>query len=198
MGLKVSHHPCPWKRCQKMVELGLKDGFFTVPTPARANYTSKSIVPFYKTFFMMHTSKNNPNLEKLKAIRSIKELESMPDIRHVHMFGSGWHEKALRGMPTVMTVGDSSLIPNYLVRGRADVYIEQSELFRYQVKAKGISDKILTLKEHPIQELGWHIFIGKESKHRTLIPEINKVLMALKASGELDQIKLVLFEKYGI
>lgn len=33
MGIKVIHQAFPWKRCQEYVRLGMKDGFFTVPTP---------------------------------------------------------------------------------------------------------------------------------------------------------------------
>lgn len=198
MGLKVNHEPYPWKRCQVMVKNGEKDGFFTVPTPLRSEYTLKSRIPFYETHFVMHMSKNNPKISKLRNVKSLKDLERMPEIMHVHMLGSGWHTSALENMKSVSAIPDASLIPLFLVMQRADVYIEQDEMFRFQVKSLGLSDKILTLKEPVIRRLGWHIFISKKSKYCALIPKINETLESLRETGELEKIKQRLFLRHGI
>ncbi len=198
LGIKVIHEVCPWKRCQLYVREGVKDGFFTVSTPERAEYTIKSSIPFYETEFVMHTSKRNRNVEQLKTIKSLKDLEKMHDIEHIHMLGSGWHEKALKNMKNVVTTVDASTIPSMLTLLRADVYIEQSEMFRYQAKVNGVLEEILTLDETPIKKLGWHIFIGKNSKYQSLMPKINEMLEKLQASGELEKIKVEIFKKHGI
>lgn len=57
LGINVIHETCPWARCQVLVEQGVKDGFFTVPTAQRATYTITSKLPFYETHFVMHSSK---------------------------------------------------------------------------------------------------------------------------------------------
>lgn len=198
MGIKVNHEVYPWKRCQIYVKEGIKDGFFTVPTPERSEYTINSSIPFYETHFVMHTSRQNPKIERLKTVKSLMDLESMPDIKHVHMLGSGWHENALKKMKVVYTSVDASAIPLMLKFQRADVYIEQSEMFRYQAKEKGILKEILTMKEPSIRKLGWHLFISKKSKNIALMPKINNMLEKLKISGELEKIKLEIFKKNGI
>lgn len=198
MGIKVNHEAYPWRRCQKYVREGIKDGFFTVATAERAEYTIHSSIPFYETNFVMHTSKRNRNVARLKTVKSLKDLEAMHGIKHIYMLGSGWHENALKNMKNVITTPDASTIPLMLALQRADVYIEQSEMFRYQAKEKGILDELLTLNEPPMKKLGWHIFIGKKSKHQSLMPKINDMLEQLQASGELEKIKMEIFKKYGI
>ncbi len=165
MGIKVKHEAYPWKRCQRMVREGSVDGFFTVATPERAEYTMSS-APFYETHFVMHTGKLNPNVARLKTVRSLEELERLHNINHIYMLGSGWHENALKNMKNITKNVDASTIPIMLKRQRADVYIEQAEMFRYQAKEKGVLEDILTLNEFTMKDLGWRIFIGNKSKHQ--------------------------------
>lgn len=198
LGIKVTHEACPWARCQDWVREGKKDGFFTVPTPDRATYTTASSLPFYETHFVMHTSKNNPNIEQLKTVKSIKDLEKMQNLNHIYMLASGWHINALKNMKIISTVTDASNIPMMLKLLRADVYIEQAEMFRYQAKKAGVLDDLLTLNEPSIRKLGWHLFIGEKSKNQYLLPKINEMLETLRASGELEKIKQEIFIKYEI
>ncbi len=198
MGIKVRHESCPWKRCQQLVRQGEKDGFFTVPTAERSEYTIASSIPFYETHFVMHTAKDNPHLAQLKRVRRLTDLENMPDITHVHMLGSGWHEDALKNMKNVQKNVDAAKIPLILAYRRADLYIEQAEMFRYQAAQQGVLDQLVTLREPSIRKLGWHLFIAEDSPHARLMPEINATLESLRDSGELEQIKHSLFAKYGI
>ncbi|NRA15566.1 MAG: transporter substrate-binding domain-containing protein [Oceanospirillaceae bacterium] len=198
LGIKVIHEACPWARCQALVREGSRDGFFTVPTPERAQYTKTSSLPFYETHFVMHTSKNNPNIKQLKAITSLKDLEKIQNLMHIHMLGSGWHINALKNMKNIITIPDASNIPMMLKLLRADVYIEQAEMFRYQAKKAGVLDELVTFNEPSIRKLGWHIFIGNKSKYQYLIPKINQILESLRASGELEKIKHQIFLKHGI
>ena len=197
-GLVVKHVACPWKRCQKSVRDGALDAFFTVPTVQRAEYAIATSVAFYHTHFVMHTGKTNPYLDRLKSVSTIEDIESLPNLRHIHMLGSGWHEQALINMKNVNQINDATRIPLMLAYDRADLYIEQREMFRYQAERLGVIDRLVTIEEPSIRALGWHLFIAKNSDGASLIPKINKVLSKLKASGELEQIKQTLFAKYGI
>lgn len=198
MGLNVHHVSCPWKRCQKLVRDGAVDAFFTVPTPERAEYTIATEVAFYNTHFVMHTGKNNPFLEMLQTVKSISDLEALREIRHIHMLGSGWHERALRNMKRVSQINDGARIPLMLAYERADLYIEQLEMFRHQAKQLGVVDRLITIEEPSIRKLGWHLFIAKSSEYVSLVSMIDKELTFLKESGHLQKIKLELFAKYGI
>ncbi|MCJ8295716.1 MAG: transporter substrate-binding domain-containing protein, partial [Colwellia sp.] len=198
LGLKVIHESCPWARCQVLVEQGVKDGFFTVPTPQRTTYTLASKLPFYQTHFVMHSSINNQYIKQLSLVTSLKDLEKIVGLRHIHMLGSGWHINALKNMKNVSTILDASNIPMMLKLQRADVYIEQAEMFRYQAQKSGVLDEVITFTKPSIRKLGWHIFIGNKSKYQFLIPQINQLLDSLQASGKLEKIKQRIFIKHGI
>lgn len=198
MGLNVVNEPCPWKRCQRQVKLGQRDAFFTVPTDERATYTVRTRRPFYTTRFVLHTGKDNPFIERLKSVSSIEELSSMKTLRHVYMLGSGWHETHLSGLARVKTAQNSSSIPLILARNWADVYVEQRELFRFQARAAGVEDELVSLDQNALRTLGWHLFIGETSEHADLIPKIDAVLRELADSGELERIKARIFARYGM
>lgn len=198
LGLQVHHEALPWKRAQMLVATGERDGFFTVPTPERETYTQQTTRPFYETHFVMHTSTKNPLIERLKAVQSLPDLAAIPDLKHVHMLGSGWHENALRNMQTVYTIIDAAKIPIMLDTQRADLYIEQKEMFRFQVNELKMGKEILTLDTPSLGRLGWHVFIGKKSKFTHLIPKIDQKLAEMQSSGELEQIRLRLFRKFGM
>lgn len=198
MGLSVIHEPCPWKRCQRQVELGQRDAFFTVPTEERATYTVRTQQPFYTTHFVLHTAKDNPFVERLKSVSSLEELSGMKALRHVYMLGSGWHETHLAGVARVKTAQNSSSIPLILARNWADVYVEQRELFRFQAQAAGLEDELVSLDQNALRTLGWHLFIGEKSEHAELIPRIDAVLRELADSGELERIKARIFARYGM
>ncbi len=198
LGLTVVHEACPWARCQLLVKQGLKDAFFTVPTPERATYTRASARPFYQTQFLMHTRRDNPNIPLLKNVTDLQSLAAYPSIRHVFMLGSGWHESNLSHMIRIERIKDSSKIPLMLDLGRADLYIEQEELFRYQAQELGLDANMLTLKSPVMQEVGWHLFISNQSSKQHLLAQINTLLDALHHSGELKQIRNQVFKKYGI
>lgn len=129
---------------------------------------------------------------------SLADLEQLDKLRHIHMLGSGWHINALKNMQHVSTITDASDIPMMLKLQRADVYIEQAEMFIFQAKKAGVFEEVVTFQQPSIRKLGWHIFIGHKSKFQFLMPKINKTLEELQASGELEKIKQQIFSKYGI
>lgn len=198
LGLQVNLIACPWRRCQQLVQSGEIDGFFTVPTAERETYTVKTDLPFYYTNFVMHTAKDNPNLPKFMAVKDLADIKKLPNIIHIYMHGSGWHKQELKHVTRRVEIQDALLIPKMLVLKRADLYIEQAEMFRYQANSLGLLDNIFTLNQPIIYEMPWHLFISKQSPHITQLPTINHRLAGLKASGELEKIKMTIFTKNGI
>ena len=198
LGLQVRHEVLPWRRAQIYVRNGERDGFFTVSTQERLSYTEATTLPFYETSFVMHTARSNPRARTLQSVKSLQDLKALPELRHIHMLGSGWHEAALKGLPHVAQATDASRIPAMLAQQRADVYIEQAEMFRFQAEEQGLLGQIVSFSDAPMHRVSWHLFFGKNSPHRDLLPRINELLRKLKASGELDRIKREVFERNGI
>lgn len=198
LGIKIVRLACPWRRCQQLVQAGEIDGFFTVPTAEREAYTEKTAVPFYHTNFVMHTAKSNRNLPAFKSAQNLSDIEMLNYVVHVNMRGSGWHNQALRNVKHRTEVQDALMIPKMLVQGRADLYIEQAEMFRYQAKELGLLDDIITISEPVIYRMPWHLFLSKQSPHVTQLNKINQRLQELQQSGELENIRLRIFTKHGV
>jgi acetone carboxylase gamma subunit len=101
-------------------------------------------------------------------------------------------------MKNVYEITDATKIPLLLKVQRYDVYIEQEEMFRYQAKVLGVLQDIVTFENPTMNMVGWRIFISMNSRYRSIIPQIDSMLMKLKESGELEKIKREIFRKYGI
>ncbi|WP_164084745.1 substrate-binding periplasmic protein [Alteromonas flava] len=198
LGLTVQHVSCPWKRCQRMVSEGTLDGFFTVPTSERESYTQESEIPFYTTDFVIHVAQKSPVIEQLRKVTFVPELLAMQELRHVFMRGSGWHEEMLKTAQNVTRVADASVIPMMLIQNRADLYIEQAEMFQFQAAQLGLDEQLLTLPRPIIQRVNWHLFISNKSSNITLLPRLNALLATLKESGELEQLQREIFARYKI
>ncbi|MDM7859810.1 transporter substrate-binding domain-containing protein [Alteromonas sp. ASW11-36] len=198
LGFEVHHVACPWKRCQRLVENAELDGFFTVPTDSRAEYTEKTKSPFYTTNFLIHTKKDHPLLCEFQSIRSLEELLQMQGLRHVFMRGSGWHEQNLAGLKNITQVADAAVIPKLLVQNRADLYLEQAEMFKYQASQLGLQDQLVSLSSPVIKRQGWHLFIGKSSLHVGIVAQVDSLLEDMQSTGELEQLRRIIFARYGI
>ena len=198
LGLKIVRLACPWRRCQQLVKAGEIDGFFTVPTEEREAYTVKTAIPFYHTNFVMHTAKHNQNLLAFKSAKNLSDIEMLTYVVHVNMRGSGWHNHALRNVKHRTEVQDALMIPKMLVQGRADLYIEQAEMFRYQAKELGLLDDIITIADPVLYRMPWHLFLSTQSPHLSQLDKINQRLQELQQSGELEKIRQTIFHKHGV
>lgn len=198
LGYELRHVSCPWKRCQFLVKNGFYDAFFTVITPERLEYSTPISIPVYKTNFVLHTSHDNPNLSSILEVHNLEKLVNSKNVYHVHMLGSGWHEEAFRGLDNVLTVANAASIPLILAQHRADVYVEQAEIFEPQVRKLNLESEIVTLHNNVMKSMGWHLFISKNSDFHVDIEKINDQLLQLQSAGILEEVKNRVFLKYGI
>ncbi|MFC3094467.1 hypothetical protein DRW07_13740 [Alteromonas sediminis] len=198
LGISVKHVACPWKRCQRMVKEGNLDGFFTVPTVERDSYTEKSEIPLYTTEFMIHVAKDSAVIDQLKGLRYLPELLAIQELRHAFMRGSGWHEEMLKKAQNVTRVADASVIPTMLIQNRADLYIEQTEMFRFQAAQLGLDNLLVTLPSPIIERVNWHLFISDKSQNINILPRLNALLKSLKDNGELEALQQEIFARFKI
>ncbi|WP_051275377.1 substrate-binding periplasmic protein [Aestuariibacter salexigens] len=199
LGLRVKHVTCPWKRCQLLVEEGDMDGFFTVVTPERERYTERTSIPFYTTDMVIHTANNNPYLQDILGISTKADLDTFAKkLALVFMRGSGWHIANFQHWRNATQVTEAWRIPEMLTELRADIYVEQAEIVRYQAQQLGLSEQLVTLTSPVIEQVQWHLFISQHSPHQNILSRVDARLLELTESGELDRIKQRIFSKYGL
>ncbi len=183
MGIKISHKGYPWARAQKYVKFGNADAFATVPTSERKTYTQISDEPIITTTFTIFTSKSNPKIEKLKMITSIQVLSNYSNI---HYIGSGWAKKNL-STKHIYWVPTLSKALSLLANERYDVFIDASQVIRYNIVKMGFKDKIIELPNILATDT-FNLCIGKTSPYLKILPKFNKTIQIMKKDGSLQKI----------
>jgi hypothetical protein len=202
MKLNVQIEAMPWKRAQILVEKTKQsDGYFTANTKARVEGLKlvASQKPFYITRVKMHTWKGNPKIAALSQLKNIDDLLKVQDVQHVFLTGSGYHEEQFKHAKSIYRLNSVNQIAKFLLQfKRADIFVEQSELFYPVAEDLGLVDQIKTLENINFKSLHWHLYIRPDSKHVGLMSEVNQTLDRSIADGSLLTKVQEIFLKYGL
>lgn len=194
-GIPVTNEIFPWSRCQLLVKSGEKDAFLTYPSAERREYTEVVSIPFFVSEYIIFTSQNNPFIEELKGVKSLKDFGDKDHIEIVHMRGSGWHKSKLKHVKRTYPVDTAKQMLQMLSMGRVDVVLGQREFFYPHVKKSGIDNNFIEIP-NVMDVINFNLCINKSSPFVSKIPELNKLLEELSASGELELIRQKVFNKY--
>lgn len=189
MGIAVEHSGYPWKRAQRMVKIGDADGYCTTVTPERLSFSLPTEESIIEVNFKIYTSTNNPNINKLKQIKSIQELQGY---QLVDYSGSGWAKENLAEQ-SIHWLQTNKQIWNFLIKKRADASIKNEWTTRYFLQTFKNKDLIIELP-HPINKepICFHIFIGKKSSFANLLGELDTTIRMMRRDGALQKI----YDKY--
>ena len=193
--IPIKHEVCPWSRCQHLVKTGKRDAMLTVATPERRSFTLISELPMFTSDFIIFTGKNNPYLEQIKTAKTLEQLKSINGLIFISIKESGWHNDHLKGVRNFSQVTDSTKILELLKHNHADVYIEQAALIRYQIKLLGMEDDIVEIP-NIMDKTNWHLCIRKDSPYAQIMPEVDKIMIEMKKSGELKSLRKKIFDRY--
>lgn len=191
LGIPVEHNGFPWKRAQKMVSKKLADGFCTVITPERLEFSDPTQHSIIEVDFKIYTPKDSPQLNHLKQISSLSELKG---IKLVDYAGSGWAIKNLQNAGIeVHWLQRNEQIWRFLLAGRADATVNNEWIARYSLKNEGYQDKFLELPQTMTPEpISFHIFIGKKSSFHSSLQHVDEQLKKMKEDGTIERI----YEQY--
>ncbi len=195
MGISLKHEVGPWARSQLMVRNGERDAFFTIPTAQRRQYTEISALPLFSSDFVLYTGANNPNIEILRSITKLADFLRYYELIHISIRGSGWHNAYLKKIKYHNHVDDSKDILTLLKEHRADVYIEQESLVRYQMNRLGMKDFIVEIP-NVMDSTDWSLCVGKKSAFVSIMPAFNALLEQMTTDGSLEKLREEIFSKY--
>ncbi len=183
MNIPVSHEGYPWARAQYMVKTNDADAFATVPTEERRNYTEISSEPVIQITFTIFLSKNSTMIDELKKVETVSGLA---DFCHVQYIGSGWAKQNLKDMNVYWTpVLEKALL--HIAENRFDVFIDTSQVIRFNIKKLGYQDRIIELP-NIIDSNSFNLCIGKDSPFVSILPEFNETIIKLREDGSLQEI----------
>ncbi len=183
MGIKILHHQYPWKRAQLLVKDGEADGFTTVPTPERREFTNISNEPVIIVNVTMFTQKGSTKIKKIQAVKKIPDLK---DFQLLDYLGNGWAKKNLAGLNVIWAPGMDSVL-NMLAMGRGDIFVQNSLVTHYNIKRLGLQDKIVEIP-NSLSAVPFNLCVGKKSSYVNILPEFDKILKEMREDGTLQKI----------
>lgn len=142
-GYTLEHRAYPWRRAQLKVQYGEEDALCCPETKERASFalfapTPVTVLPVGELFF----TPGNPKADGLRAARSIEDLY---DFTMVTFFGNSTNDKFWGGHPNRILVPDIDQIFELLLHGRADFYVDDPRVTRYQLKQRGLQNKFVSV-----------------------------------------------------
>lgn len=197
LGMRVVHQLFPWKRAQRMVELGQADAMLTTPTAERFRYA---------VFAREETTPNLWNIfvraedERMNGlVPGFRSLEDLKPYRLLDFQGNGWTHAFMKpedGFTNIEFVASPALLPRMLVSGRGDLVLMSSAVMNYHARKQGLSDKI---REYDI-DWTWTRFhqviqVSRKSPwaNTALIKALDQATREIKAEGIYQEI----LRKYG-
>ncbi|BHH83640.1 substrate-binding periplasmic protein [Desulforhopalus sp. 52FAK] len=187
LGYKVVFKTFPWKRCQKYLELGKIDFTIMMPSEERLKYSDKSQNVFYDFYLHVFTYEGHPLIEKIEKIRTVDDIKRL-EIIPVTNAGNGWHKKNIDayGIQTIYLNRESQIFP-FLSLKRADIIIDVLAPSLDVIREHNLQDSIQVTAAR-FGPTSMHLMMSKLSKHRKLLPAIDKAFGELKANGDIRRI----------
>lgn len=187
LGYEVVYKAYPWKRCQKYLELGKIDFTIMMPSKERLKYSDKSQNVFYDFYLNVFTYKGHPLIETIEKIKTVDDIKRLKIIS-VTNAGNGWHKKNIDayGIETIYLNKESQIF-TFLSLKRADIIIDVLAPSLNVIREQNLQDSIqvTTARFGPTS---MHLMMSKLSKHRKLLPAIDKAFSELKANGDIRRI----------
>lgn len=183
MGFTIKHGAYPWKRAQLMVKSNKADGFITIPTKERLEYTNINKTPVYIVKFTIFVNNDN---QKIKSISGITDLKSLSSYNLVHYLGSGWAKSVLGDYNVYWTrTLDEALLLLYL--NRVDIFIDPSDIVNYNLNKKEYTHKIKEIKR-VLDKKNFMLCVGLNSSFNSHLDDFDFHLNEMKKDGTMDKI----------
>ena len=142
MHVPLKYDVYPWKRAQLLVQTKQADALITIPTPERLRYLIASQEPVFVMKYKIFTQRDNPNIDKIRAITSLADLKNFKIIDYI---GDGWAEKKPRPVPMLRGHLISPRSVKCLLHIEGMFFLQDETMVRYAIQKirthnKGVSE----------------------------------------------------------
>ena len=185
MGITVSFKNLPWKRAQAGVRQGVYDGFVSLETPERNEYSVACQIPVAEANMGLATYVGHPRLQEMKTIDKIADLK---DYQLITYLGHGWAKRYLTDFSIQFSGNDLATVLEMLARHRGDITVEPVEIVNYNIHKLDLKDRILVVPGVQLSTLEFKLLVGKMSRFVDQLPRLESVLLAMKEDGTFDEI----------
>lgn len=191
MGIPFKYEVYPWKRAQRLVQKKQADALITIPTIKRLEYLIPSHEPVFVMKYKIFTQSDNPNINKIKSIKNLSELNGLKIIDYI---GDGWAEKNLNqfGVHWAPNLTSACLM---LAGHRGDVFLQDEFMVLHAIKNHKDKEtnsllenaKIVSF-DAPVAQINFHLLIHKESNFLYLLPKFDESVRSMHNDGTIDNI----------
>ncbi len=134
-----------------------------------------------------------PSVFSVKYRFEIKAWDNIKDYSIGIVRGVGTSEDGTKDMKTVYMANNLEQLMIMLAENRMDVAVSDSFSGLVAIKKLGLENKIRLLTP-PLQKTEIYHFLNE--KHKDLIPKVEQVIRNMQASGELEQVRKQIIDKY--
>lgn len=175
----------PWARAQRLVRLGERDGFITIRTLERSEYTASTSVPVMELNNSVFTYRQHPKLPFLQKITSLSELKGLTVATYL---GDGWTTSRL--VPLGIDIewsSDMQSVLRMLAAQRADVVIQSDIDTLKQIRLLDLGDKLIKL-DNVLDKTPYYLMLGRHSTYLDRLPAISATLATMREDGSYKAI----------
>lgn len=186
MGIAYVMEGLPWVRAQKYVEEGERDGFTAPPTPARLAYAASSAQPVVIGQISLFTHPQHPKLDALKAVKTFADLQGF---QLVDYNGNSWSEQRLKGLNVYWAPNIDNALKMLASNERGlDALVNQRLVILAKLKRLGLAEQVIEAPGVVLEEVNFHLCIGKKSAYLGILPKFDEVFREIQADGTLQKI----------
>ena len=131
----------------------------------------------------MLTRSNHPQLEQLKTIKSIADLDNY---KLGVTRGNGWAKHNLKGL-NVQAKKTVEQMMKMLVLSRVDMVIEDKYHLNFRLKSMKEASELEFLP-NTLSSVGLNLCVNKNSEFTDIVPKFDKVITQMLADGTIDKI----------
>ena len=191
MGIEPVFTLFPWARAQSLVEVGKQDAFCTVITADRLAYAVASRETVVTLPNRLFVRADNALLAQLRNVTDVASLRAV-NPRILGYIGNEWAQRTFAGM-RLDNSNDFDNAVRKLVAGHGDVLIDDAYSVRGALAKIPGGSQVLML-EHDFVQTSYHLMIGKQSPHASIMPAFDVQLATFKAEPGYRKILL----RYGV
>lgn len=185
MGVEVQFQEMPWRRAQLHVRSGNADGFITVITQERLQYTVANSVPIAQTDVGLYTYIEHPRLAQMRNIQRIEQLRGYQLLTYL---GNSWAAENLADM-SVDIGGDSiAKVLQKLAEKRGDLFVHGVEITEFQIRRLNLQERVIRVGNTSLGKVDYHLMLGQHSAFRSRMAEFDQHMRTLYTDGTFQAI----------
>jgi polar amino acid transport system substrate-binding protein len=174
-----------WRRAQRMVEQGQRDGMITLLTEERQRYSVHGHEAVISVAVHAFTRHDHPLINELSRFTRLDQFKGFTTVTY---HGDGFAQTQLAPLGIRLDYADNmEQVLRKLFLHHGDVTLQSALHTQRDIYRFGLQHKIVQLQP-ALFTSNYYLMLNKHSPFVPLIPQLDKELLRLRRSGRLQQL----------